>query len=86
MSKNYEYFNLGTGKGSSVLEVIQAFEKISGQALNYEIAARREGDIAMIYADTQLASKELGWKAEKKLEDMVRDAWNWEQYYRKGMF
>ena len=84
--KNYEYFNLGTGKGSSVLEVIQAFEKVSGQALNYEIAERREGDIAMIYADTQLASKELGWKAEKKLEDMVRDAWNWEQYYRKGMF
>lgn len=80
--KNYEYFNLGTGKGSSVLEVIKTFEAVSQEKLNYKIVERREGDIEQIYADTQLANQVLGWKAEKTLSEMLLSAWNWEKYYR----
>jgi UDP-glucose 4-epimerase len=80
--QNFEYFNLGTGKGSTVLEVIHSFERVTGIQLNYEIVARRKGDVVQIYADTQLANKELGWKAEKNLDDMTLSAWNWEKSYR----
>ncbi|MDX1772644.1 UDP-glucose 4-epimerase GalE [Oceanihabitans sediminis] len=80
---NYETFNLGTGKGSSVLEVIQAFERVSGEKLNYKIVGRRAGDIVSAYADTDKANKVLGWKAELSLEDAMRSAWKWEQYIRK---
>jgi UDP-glucose 4-epimerase len=73
-----EFFNIGTGKGSSVLEVIKAFEKVSGKNLNYKIVARREGDITSAYADTSLANKELGWKAELSLEDALDSAWKWQ--------
>ena len=75
----YELFNLGTGKGLSVLEIINAFEKITGLKLNYEIVARRPGDVEKIYADTSFANKELGWKAERTLEDMITSSWAWEQ-------
>lgn len=81
-SKNktsFEVFNIGTGKGSSVLEVIKAFEKVSGKNLNYKIVNRREGDIIEAYADTSLANKELGWKAELTLEDSLESAWKWQQ-------
>ena len=74
----YDVFNLGTGKGQSVLEVIQSFEKTSQQKLNYTIAPRREGDVANVYADTQKASEQLGWKTELVLDDMTRSAWQWE--------
>jgi UDP-glucose 4-epimerase len=77
-----ETFNLGTGTGSSVLEVIQAFEKVSGQKLNYQIVARREGDITSAYANTDKANKVLGWKAETSLEDSLASAWKWEQKIR----
>ncbi len=80
---NYEVFNLGTGTGSTVLEVIQAFEKVSGESLNYKIVARREGDVTAAYADTTKANKVLGWKAEKTLEDAMADAWRWEKKIRK---
>ncbi len=80
---NYETFNLGTGKGSSVLEVIQAFERVSGEKLNYKIVGRRAGDIVSAYADTEKANKVLGWKAELNLEDAMRSAWKWEQYIRE---
>jgi UDP-glucose 4-epimerase len=73
-----EFFNIGTGKGSSVLEVIQTFEKISGIKLNYKIVGRREGDITSAYADTHLANKELGWKAGLSLEDALLSAWEWQ--------
>jgi len=73
-----EFFNIGTGKGSSVLEVIQAFEKATKVKLNYQIAARRAGDIIEAYADTSLANKELGWKAEKTLQQALFDAWQWQ--------
>ncbi len=76
---NNEVFNIGTGKGSSVLEVIQAFEQVSNSKLNYKITARREGDITSAYADTHKANNELGWKAESTLDDAMRSAWKWQQ-------
>lgn len=79
---NYEVFNIGTGTGSSVLEVITAFEKVSGQKLNYKIVDRREGDIVSAYADTTKANTELGWKAQSTLEDGLASAWKWEQKIR----
>ena len=79
---NYETFNLGTGKGSSVLEVVKSFERVSGQNLNYKIVGRREGDIISAYADTNKANNELGWKTELSLDDAMRSAWKWEQKVR----
>jgi len=73
-----EFFNIGTGKGSSVLEVIKTFEKVSKKDLNYKIVARREGDITSAYADTTLANKELNWKAELGLEEALFSAWQWQ--------
>lgn len=77
-----ETFNLGTGKGSSVLEVIKAFEKVSGKTLNYQIVGRREGDITEAYANTDKANNVLGWKAELGLEEALASAWKWEQKIR----
>ena len=77
--KNYEVFNLGTGTGSSVLEVVKAFEKVSEQKLNYIFADRREGDVVAAYADTTKAFEILGWKAELSLGDAVLSAWEWEK-------
>lgn len=74
-----EVFNLGTGKGYSVLDVIHAFEKVSYKNLHYKFISRREGDIEQIWADTTLANQKLGWKTHLSLEDMVLSAWNWEQ-------
>ncbi|UKM64974.1 UDP-glucose 4-epimerase GalE [Flavobacteriaceae bacterium GSB9] len=79
---NYETFNLGTGKGSSVLEVVKSFEKVSGEKLNYKIVGRREGDIISAYADTKKANEELGWKTKLTLDDAMRSAWKWEKAVR----
>lgn len=76
--KDFEVFNVGTGTGSSVLEVIQAFEKVSKTKLNYKIVGRREGDITSAFADTNLAKVELGWKTEKTLEEALLAAWKWQ--------
>jgi len=76
--KPYEIFNLGTGNGFTVLEVIHAFEEVSGQKLNYQITERRKGDIEKVWADTSFANKELGWQASLGLEEMMRSAWEWE--------
>ncbi|KPM31287.1 UDP-glucose 4-epimerase [Croceitalea dokdonensis DOKDO 023] len=81
---NFEVFNLGTGTGSSVLEVIQSFERVSGEKLNYRIAPRREGDVIQAYADTAKANEVLGWKAASTLDDAMESAWNWEKKIRKG--
>jgi UDP-glucose 4-epimerase len=75
---NYEVFNLGTGNGFTVLETIKTFEKVSHQKLNYEITARRSGDVEKVYADTKLANEVLGWKAERDLDNMLLSAWNWQ--------
>lgn len=75
---NYEIFNLGTGKGSSVLDVIQSFERTSGKKLPYKIVGRREGDAQEIYASTELANNELGWSAKYSLDDMTASSWKWE--------
>lgn len=82
---NYEVFNLGTGRGYSVLEIIKTFEKVTGVKINYRITDRRPGDIEKVWADTSLANKELGWKAEKTLEETLASAWKWEQYYRQNL-
>ncbi len=79
---NYETFNIGTGTGSSVLEVINSFERVSGQKLNYKIVDRREGDVTAAYADTTAANNELGWTAVSKLDDAMSSAWKWEQKVR----
>ena len=77
-----EIFNLGTGTGSSVLEVIQSFEKVSGQKLPYKIVPRREGDVTSAYANTDKANNVLGWKAESTLDEAMESAWKWEQKVR----
>ena len=79
---NYEVFNVGTGTGSTVLEVIKSFEKVSGKKLNYKIVARRPGDITSAYADTTLANEELGWKSQYTLDEAMKSAWVWEQKIR----
>jgi UDP-glucose 4-epimerase len=77
-----EIFNLGTGTGSSVLEVIQSFEKVSGQKLPYKIVARREGDVTSAYANTDKANNVLGWTAASTLDEAMESAWKWEQKVR----
>ncbi|MEO9483356.1 MAG: UDP-glucose 4-epimerase GalE [Ekhidna sp.] len=83
MEGNYEFFNVGTGNGNSVLEVIKSFEKVSGLKLNYEIVARRPGDIEKIFADTTKVNKMLGWKAEHDLDAMMESAWEWQKTLSK---
>ena len=70
-------YNLGTGKGYSVLDIVKTFEKATGQKVPYKIVERRAGDLAMFYANSKKAQEELGWKAEKTLEDMCKDSWNY---------
>lgn len=81
--QNYEVFNIGTGEGSSVLEVISSFERISGKKLNYSIVERRSGDIITAYADTKKANEILGWKAGSTLDQAMKSAWDWERKIRK---
>lgn len=75
---NFEIFNLGTGNGYSVFEVINSFEKTTGVKLNYEVVDRRPGDVIEVWADTAFANNELGWKAQKGIDEMTLSAWNWE--------
>ena len=77
MKEGYEIFNVGTGKPVSVYELVTAFEKVNGVKLNYKFAPRRPGDVVAIWADTQLANEELGWKAERSVEDTLASAWAW---------
>jgi len=82
---NFEYFNIGTGHGVSVLEIVRTFEKVSNTKLNYQIVGRRAGDIEKIWAETSFANTELGWKAKKTLNETLLSAWNWEQKYRANL-
>ncbi|MEM7380605.1 MAG: UDP-glucose 4-epimerase GalE [Bacteroidota bacterium] len=81
-TENYEVYNVGTGTGSSVLEVIASFERVSNKKLNYEIVGRRAGDVIQAYADTTKANEVLGWKAESSLDEAMKSAWEWEQKIR----
>ncbi len=80
--EKYEIFNVGTGNGVSVLELVRSFERVNDLKLNYKIAPRRAGDVVAIWADTSLANEELGWKAERSLDDTLRSAWAWEKNVR----
>jgi UDP-glucose 4-epimerase len=79
-----ETFNLGTGTGSSVLDVINSFEKVSGSKLPYQIVDRREGDVTIAYANTDKAKSVLGWKTQSTLDEAVASAWEWEKKVRKA--
>lgn len=81
--KRYEIFNLGTGKGVSVFEAIESFERVSGVKLKYKVTDRRPGDIEKIWADPSFANEELGWKTEYSLDEAMRSAWKWENSIRK---
>jgi UDP-glucose 4-epimerase len=83
IKQDVEVFNIGTGRGNSVLEVIQTFEKVNNVKVPHRIGDRRAGDAEQNYADVSKANNDLGWKAELNLEDMVRDAWQWQQALAK---
>ena len=78
----YEVFNLGTGRGHSVFEIIHTFERVTGRKLPYRVVGRREGDVEQVYADTSYANKELGWKAEYGIAETLASAWEWEKNLR----
>lgn len=84
--QNYEVFNIGTGKGSSVLEIINAFEQSTGEKLNYTIGKRREGDIEQTFGDVTKSNEVLGWKATLGIEEMMNSAWKWEKYLKDNPF
>ena len=77
-------YNLGTGNGYSVLEIVKAFEKAAGKEIPYEVVARRPGDIATCYADPSLAKSELGWTAKRGLDEMCADGWRWQSQNPNG--
>ncbi len=83
-SQGYEAYNLGAGKGYSVLEMIQAFEAASGKKIPYQIKPRREGDLAAFWADAHRAEQELGWKVSRDLSQMMKDTWHWQQKNPQG--
>ena len=80
----YETFNLGTGNGYSVMEIIKMFEKVSQKKLNYQITDRRDGDVPVLFASTALAEKKLKWTAQLGLEDMIKSSWNWEENLKQS--
>ena len=80
MKQRFEIFNIGTGRGVSTLEVVRSFEKVNNLKLNYKIVGRRAGDIEAVWADPAFANKELGWKAEKSLDETLQSAWNWQKH------
>ena len=81
-NNNFEVFNVGAGKGITVLEIVKTFERVTGAKLNYEFTGRREGDIEKVWADTSLANKELGWNTKSSLDEALLSAWKWEKKIR----
>ena len=80
--QNFEVFNLGTGNGTSVMNIIKTFEQATGLKINYEIVARRAGDVEKVWADTRFANEELGWKSDTPLDETLKSAWEWEKKIR----
>jgi UDP-glucose 4-epimerase len=80
MKNNYEIFNVGTGRPVSVYELVTKFEKVSGVKLNYKFVPRRPGDVMALWANPDYANQELGWKAERSVEDTLASAWAWEKH------
>lgn len=78
-SDNFEIFNIGSGNGYSVLEMVQSFMKVTGKDVPYELVGRRPGDVEAVYADTTKANEVLGWSTIKSLDEMLKSAWDWEQ-------
>ena len=83
--QSLEFFNLGTGVGYSVLDVIKSFESVTSSKLNYEITGRRDGDVPQLYASTDLAKEKLGWSADREFNDMISSSWTWEQNLRSEL-
>lgn len=81
---SWRAYNLGTGRGYSVLEMVKAFSEAAGKQIKYEIAPRREGDIASCYSDATLAKRELHWVATRDIKEMCKDTWNWQKKNPKG--
>jgi UDP-glucose 4-epimerase len=81
-SPAFDVLNVGTGKGTSVLEIVQAFERVTNVSLRYKIGERREGDVVETYSDTTKINRTLGWQASKTLDDALLSAWNWEKKLR----
>ena len=84
MNEAMDVFNVGTGKGNTVLELINIFEKVNNLNLNYSIGDRRSGDIEAIYTDTSKIKSKLGWKAKKELPTSMKDSWEWEKTLLQG--
>ena len=82
MKEQVEIFNLGTGRGLSVLEILKTFMEVTGTQVPYEIAGRREGDIEQVWANPEKANRVLGWKADTPVADVLLSAWNWEKHLR----
>lgn len=82
MAERYEIFNIGTGRPVSVMELVTTFEKVNGLKLPYRMAPRRPGDVPAVWAETSLANRELGWKAERTLDETLKSAWEWEKHIR----
>ncbi|MBR0089036.1 MAG: GDP-mannose 4,6-dehydratase, partial [Clostridia bacterium] len=82
--KGAEIFNIGTGRGYSVLDIVKTFMRVNDLKIPYDIKPRRAGDIAECYSNPEKANKVLGWKAEKTLDDMCRDSWNWQSQNKNG--
>ena len=80
--ERYEVFNIGTGRPVSVFELVETFERVNGVSVNRKVAPRRAGDVVAVWADTSLANRELGWRAERSLDDTLRSAWAWEKHVR----
>ena len=80
----FQVYNLSTGNGASVLDIIKAFEKVTGMKIPLEYQGRRQGDVPASYANSQLAEKELGWKADKTLDQMIEDVWRWQSENPQG--
>ena len=78
VSGYYDIFNVGTGRGASVMELIKSFEQVAGVPLNYKLGPRRSGDVTAVYADVQKCTEQLGWKAKRSMQDALADAWRWQ--------